>query len=949
MDTNPFRPGAPAPALPRRADALALGVLLGLSLLYYPDLAFRGLILADFDAFVYFYPLRAYAAEAIRQGHLPLWNPYQFLGSPFLANPQTAVFYPPTGLFSLLPIPYAYSASLVLHLWLAGAAFYLFGRKTLGLAPLAGLFGALAFMFSAFFAGQAGHLNQFSAAAWMPLVVAALDQAARQASPRWAAAGALAVGAQALAGHPQESYITLVVAAAFVGGRVLLEHPRRLPLAVGMVAGAVALGVGLAGVQLLPTLHLTSTSIRAGGLEYQEASFLSLPPWFVPWSLLPGFRWNVVDNTEYMAYVGVVPLVAALLALAASRRVAAVPATAVALLGFSLAMGDWLPVYAVFYEWVPLFDRFRVPARWLLAYEFGMASLAGLGFTCALQAEWPWRRANLLARAALVVLLVAAAGIWALQFAEPVRLRLVAAWAALALGGALGLTLVARSRRFALLAAGLVVALTAAELWLAPRELAYLRGVPADAYASGRETTRFLHSAPDGRLLSVALDHYDLREAAEIRERYAWLGPQGLLNYQVALKLNEVLAPNLPTLYRLPAVDGYDGGVLPLERFVELSRIVVPPDAIRRDGVWRASLEHVPSRRLLDLLGVRYALAARIRDASADGIPYDRGLAVPLRQGERRVVRRLPAGRVTGVGVVTTFDGPPLPAGTEVGALWLVDRAGGSRRLPIRLGIETGVEREPETAGLALPLERWFVEDRWDYATRFRLPPMDLSEIALEGSADQGVLVVKAVTLLDADGETAHALVLDDGLERRVLHELKIYEVKEPMPFAYVAQRSEVLDDAEALERLAQADFDPRRGVVLGPGETADELAGPSAITAVAVQRPTPERILASVELARTGYLVVLEANTPGWRAVVDGRPAEVLRANYLFQAVRLAPGAHEVELVYEQPRLRLGGAVSGASLIVVVALASLSLWPRGWRGAAREAGDSPRSLEVRG
>ena len=77
-----------------RAWWIVLPAAIVLTLLFYRHIALSNRILSGVDAFTYFYPYRDYAARAIREGSIPLWNPYLFLGAPFLANPQTAVFYP---------------------------------------------------------------------------------------------------------------------------------------------------------------------------------------------------------------------------------------------------------------------------------------------------------------------------------------------------------------------------------------------------------------------------------------------------------------------------------------------------------------------------------------------------------------------------------------------------------------------------------------------------------------------------------------------------------------------------------------------------------------------------------------------------------------------------------------------------------------------------------------
>jgi uncharacterized membrane protein YfhO len=49
----------------------------------------------------------------------------------------------------------------------------------------------------------------------------------------------------------------------------------------------------------------------------------------------------------------------------------------------------------------------------------------------------------------------------------------------------------------------------------------------------------------------------------------------------------------------------------------------------------------------------------------------------------------------------------------------------------------------------------------------------------------------------------------------------------------------------------------------------------------------------------------------------IDGAPARLWRANHAFRAVALPPGEHQVQMRYEPVSLRIGLALSGASLLV--------------------------------
>jgi uncharacterized iron-regulated membrane protein len=76
----------------------------------------------------------------------------------------------------------------------------------------------------------------------------------------------------------------------------------------------------------------------------------------------------------------------------------------------------------------------------------------------------------------------------------------------------------------------------------------------------------------------------------------------------------------------------------------------------------------------------------------------------------------------------------------------------------------------------------------------------------------------------------------------------------------------------------------------------------------------------------------LLDSFSDDWRATVDGRPANIVRANGLFRGVRLNPGPHVVDFVY-RPRAFLFGAATTAAALAVV----MGLWV--WPGRRREAG----------
>lgn len=617
-----------------RRDVAAAGLLLAFALLFYYPLVFLGRGLVDFDAFVYFMPQRAYLAQALWDLRLPQWNPFLFMGAPFLANPQTAVFYPPSWLFMLGPAQAVYTVQLVLHAFLAALFTFLLARVAFGCTPGAAAVGGLAFGFGGFMVGQVGHLNQLSAAPWLPAVLLCYDQAVRRGSPAFAALGGLALAAQLFAGHPQETYMTALALVLLGVVRAPWRNPRRLAWAALAGVLVAVLGALAAAVQLLPTLELAALSIRGGGVSWDDARAGSLPSYLLPRALLPPL-WLPIASTEYLGYVGVAPLVLGFLALVVVRSRFVWFGLSLCFMGLFLAPGENNGNYYLLYANLPGFDSFRVPARWLFVWGFGAAVLAALGADWIARGARVWlRRPDLWPRAALVALVLAAGLAWQRDSGEPLpQRRIVAFWLALA-GVTLSTGFLALvGRRW--LASAVLVVVAAAELWAVAGFSPARQAPPAGPLAATAAPAAWLkeQADPSRRLLSVARSSYIPRDEGALRTTMSGLPEHVQQSLLVARKWQETLIPNLPLPLGIRSVDGYDGGVLPLRAFVRLASVAIPPDQVRADGALYSRLDGALPPRVLDLFGAQYVLANRDQPGPND--------ATSLALGELRLdVRR---------------------------------------------------------------------------------------------------------------------------------------------------------------------------------------------------------------------------------------------------------------------------------------------------------------------
>jgi hypothetical protein len=74
-------------------------------------------------------------------------------------------------------------------------------------------------------------------------------------------------------------------------------------------------------------------------------------------------------------------------------------------------------------------------------------------------------------------------------------------------------------------------------------------------------------------------------------------------------------------------------------------------------------------------------------------------------------------------------------------------------------------------------------------------------------------------------------------------------------------------------------------------------------------------------KLNQPGFLFVSDQFYPGWKAYVNGRETLIYRANFVFRAVYLPSGEHEVIFSYEPKSFKIGLVLSTVSFIILIIL----------------------------
>ena len=883
-----------------------------------------GRVLAGGDVFSYFYGYWAEATRALRGGRLPLWNPYVFMGSPFLANSQVGFFYPLNWVLWLLaPAHRSLHLSIVLHLGLAATTAYAWARHSLRLSRIGAWTAGAIFALGGYLGAQMEHVNQLQALAWMPLLLVLYDLSAAAGSTRRrrlaAPMLALVIALVILIGHTQTAFIALLGLALYAlapaGARAWRERAWR-PLMRPMVvlAAVMAVAVLLAAIQLVPTGELTRHSIRARGLPFRERVSFSLTPFYLTRGLLPRFTDPVEPaHVEHVAYVGMAGLALAALPLLRRDR----PWRVIILVGVGLflSLGAYNPLYWLLARYVPGFAHFRVPARWLALYVLGMAALAGRGIDHLIRQGRSISRRQWIGLGLIVLLMMG----WAVlgpRMGEggEIALRTAIGWTVAA---GLALTFLLVANRWPRAAAGATLALLLIELYLAGGTLPHNRATAPQAFTSLRPAIAHMLATSDEtgvRFLSMSDITFDPGDLAEMEVIY---GPQlsdpALYELIVASKQKEVLSPNLPLAFGVSSVDGYDGGVLPLARYVALQRLFLPAEQVSMDGRLRENLSAVPEGRWLDLFNVRYVITDKLGDAWVDDVFYDLQFGARLSRGERAEVAHVPAFEATALGLVSHL-GPKagtLEDGAVVGRVSVGFDDGRAREFALRAG--EGIWPAGQGTG-ALRLS-------WS-------EPSVPVTVAVEGALETGEWVVRGASLIDERTGSFQALVLSDEGRFRLVHsgDVKIYENLNVLPRAFFVGRTNVIPhDDEALRAMRHPSFDPAAEAVVDAGRAYDERVVDATVEIVDYG---PARVEIAVGADTAGTLILTDAWYPGWRASVDGRPAPIRRANVYFRAVELEPGTHRVFFAYAPASLRIGAAIS-----LVAAMGLAGALSKAWRG----------------
>ena len=887
------------------------------------------------DSVLQFEPFLRYSAQRLHEGALPLWNPYNMLGAPFIANMQSAVFYPGNWPYFLWPD----GSMLVVRVWLklviAALGMYLLAREAARAGPLGAAVAAITFAFGAFMMVWLLY-PLTAAAAWLPWLWWATARLVARPGPRPLAALAAIVGISLLAGQPELAYYQALTTGLFAVF-LLWQHRaggwRRLGGALGLWVAAYCLGALLAAIQLLPFVEYLGESAALRHRADPEVTNFWLP-FHYAWTVFspdlygntahrnwwdPGTNYNESNN-----YSGILPLLLAPFALVvpdrAQRRLALFLAGAVL-----LAVG-------IIYHWAVIYDlavalplmQVGANQRLTVAIQMALGLLAALGVE-AIRQHAARYRGRLLGGLALIALGLLLGGIgvpWIFThgyFEVPVgneaaqqvwRAALLRGAVVIGLSGAVlaGVLVLWTARpRWWRAGAVLLPLVLLADVWQARWD--YNPTVARAHYYPDTPVTRFLQQQP-GPFRTVAtgwlfMPNINLYYGIGDLRGYDAIEPQ--LYKEVAVRIDRTFAAGggggfypfnnvqsrfinpLNVRYLLTAPGEDPNYIIAAEQPNRYGHTVGEIRGAQRPG--QSFVAHQDNLARIQVLGTNYG-----------------------QQAQGRVIFHLKTDPAAPEDLVRIeLDAAELPNND----FWTISfpPISPARDRPFYFYFESPDAPENQATSL------WYGPgDPYGEGTRTN-----------NGRPAEGDLVFRALALLDPD-DPWFRRVYDGGLE-----DAGIYENRQALPRAWLTHRVEVEPDPAArLLRLRNPDFD-EAGTALLAAPLPPELVLPAAPPApgadqVTITRYAPEQVDITATSPAPGLLILADQVFPGWTATVDGQPAPILTADHALRAVYLPAGTHTVRFVYQPLSFSLGAAGTGAGLLALIVLVA---WPRR-RGAPR-------------
>ncbi|MBI2420745.1 MAG: YfhO family protein [Candidatus Levybacteria bacterium] len=337
----------------------------------------------DFDVIRLLYPEKEFSIRMFQNFEFPLWNSYNFSGSPHIASLQSGSFYPLNILFFMFPYVLAWTIFIVLQPVLTGIFSFLFARE-LKLGIKNSIFSGLLFAFSSYYVVWMEYGNIGHSIIWMPFAMWMSLKNLKKPTVLKSIAISLSLLFSILAGYAQTAFYVFIFLAAFVIFNIFFIDKEGKFKKLLIFCLIFILPILLSAMQLLPMIELFFQSARA---PYPQASFLKLliPLFHAVTIFVPDFFGNPATRNYWLSgtyierviYIGVIPIIFVLYSFFKKQNSTfwffAISAIVILLLTFDTFIGR------IIYSFQIPFISTAVPTRIMFLYLFCVSIIAGFG------------------------------------------------------------------------------------------------------------------------------------------------------------------------------------------------------------------------------------------------------------------------------------------------------------------------------------------------------------------------------------------------------------------------------------------------------------------------------------------------------------------------------------------------------------------------------------------
>jgi len=901
-----------------------------------------------------------------------LWDPSIWGGFPAVGDAQRMFWYPPALLLSY--VPHAWDV-FIISAYIFASSFTYGYVYSLTRSRLSAFISGLVYGLSGFMIAHLGHAAVVHTIAWLPLIVWSYSElASRERVDRpWFAIATLAITCAALAGHPQMfTYVLLISAAFAIVAGVNAKMPR-LRYYV-LCTAALIVGIGLAAVQLVPTLELTPQTLRAA-LTFQEFIAYQVPlrqlpmlvfpflyggapasfyatPYFGAWPSSPD-GWGA---NELTGYVGLLPLMLAALGFVSNRgRTIVWFWVAVAVIALLLVIGESTPLAFITYH-LPVLNKFRAPARHFFGFAFAVSVLAGVGAASFLNGGITRR---MLLRTVTIAAMVMVSFLLLLQIGSGKLNEL----ATQHISRPISLNPI---RNPSLIVPLLIFLFSVGALLLWRRQriskvrvllLVILLVVDLSSFAWFSE---WRYRSPYAAYLRAPVAANDYKK--QIDETH-----QRVMPVRGGLGRVAELPPDLSRLWQIPSATGYGPFVL-----TRLNRLFSMPPHGTIDDTWRD-----PANQGLDLLSVRYVLLPeRERDALYQ--TDERGLQWSVRDYSDTIGQGCSPGgalstamdlqqplQATRVGIVGTLAcSVEIANGVEFAQVLTTNTSGQTSVHSLRAGehfsewawdcsdVNAAIRHRRALVFSSRPAERGSIRcEAHDYVAFVPLEkPEEIKAISFRWTGPPATFALRKITVIDDNGRVSVPVppvttTITDNSRWRLAGKIEsnnsgygaevkpddvgvshVFENLRARPRVWLVPEVVQVSDVEALNAIRTSILPDGRTLdltrvaliedaspPLGPSPNATTSNGTARVTSL-----TDSAMEIETSSSSNAFLVTSDTYYPGWTASIDGQLTNIYHTDYLIRGVAVPAGSHRVRFEFRPKSFYVGGALSVFSLLLL-------------------------------